>query len=251
MILLLFLVAAALTAPVTRYEQCHVRFANLDFLIGRRNEATSNAWNPDSITVHMFPGSDPNDIGSIAFVTATVSMLMRETAKLAAYNASHSFATALMDTGGSFPTLYSMAQCTPDLSPDDCFACLDDIVQNIPKNRGSRGGRILGLRCSIRYDSDVFYGGKAMWIFGSTLRDVTEILNIGKVQLQGTSELDLHEEEALVWTTEGKVSSELWFFDFAQIKEATSNFSEENKLGQGGFGPVYKALASVERWKMA
>jgi len=29
-------------------------------------------------------------------------------------------------------------------------------------------------------------------------------------------------------------------YNFSQIKEATGNFSSENKLGQGGFGPVYK-----------
>lgn len=29
-------------------------------------------------------------------------------------------------------------------------------------------------------------------------------------------------------------------YDFSQIKEATCNFSSENKLGQGGFGSVYK-----------
>lgn len=29
-------------------------------------------------------------------------------------------------------------------------------------------------------------------------------------------------------------------YDFSQIKEATQNFSRENKLGQGGFGAVYK-----------
>jgi len=29
-------------------------------------------------------------------------------------------------------------------------------------------------------------------------------------------------------------------FSYASIVEATNDFSSENKLGQGGFGPVYK-----------
>ncbi|KAG5564152.1 hypothetical protein RHGRI_000368 [Rhododendron griersonianum] len=35
-------------------------------------------------------------------------------------------------------------------------------------------------------------------------------------------------------------------FSFADIKAATRNFSHENKLGEGGYGPVYKAY---EFWK--
>lgn len=31
-------------------------------------------------------------------------------------------------------------------------------------------------------------------------------------------------------------------FSFAKIKAATNNFSSENKLGEGGFGPVYKVV---------
>jgi hypothetical protein len=31
-------------------------------------------------------------------------------------------------------------------------------------------------------------------------------------------------------------------FDFGTIRVATDNFSEANKLGQGGFGVVYKVI---------
>ncbi|KAA8525123.1 hypothetical protein F0562_007013 [Nyssa sinensis] len=34
---------------------------------------------------------------------------------------------------------------------------------------------------------------------------------------------------------------ELPLFSFASISAATTNFSEANKLGEGGLGPVYKA----------
>lgn len=32
------------------------------------------------------------------------------------------------------------------------------------------------------------------------------------------------------------------FFDLEIILEATHNFSDANKLGQGGYGPVYKVI---------
>lgn len=35
---------------------------------------------------------------------------------------------------------------------------------------------------------------------------------------------------------------DLPLFDFATILDATSNFSQSNKLGEGGFGPVYKGV---------
>lgn len=34
--------------------------------------------------------------------------------------------------------------------------------------------------------------------------------------------------------------SDLHLFNFNFVAVATNNFSEENRLGQGGFGPVYK-----------
>ncbi|PSR95651.1 G-type lectin S-receptor-like serine/threonine-protein kinase [Actinidia chinensis var. chinensis] len=39
-----------------------------------------------------------------------------------------------------------------------------------------------------------------------------------------------------------KEELELPLFELATITDATDNFSEENKLGEGGFGPVYKGI---------
>lgn len=41
-------------------------------------------------------------------------------------------------------------------------------------------------------------------------------------------------------TVAEKRDVELPLFSFKSVSAATENFSAENKLGQGGFGPVYK-----------
>jgi hypothetical protein len=40
---------------------------------------------------------------------------------------------------------------------------------------------------------------------------------------------------------------ELPIFDLATIANATHNFSNNNKLGEGGFGPVYKVNNNIIR----
>lgn len=42
--------------------------------------------------------------------------------------------------------------------------------------------------------------------------------------------------------TDYELSQELSFIDLATIVAATGNFFDGNKLGEGGFGPVYKVM---------
>ena len=51
--------------------------------------------------------------------------------------------------------------------------------------------------------------------------------------------MNVHQDEELELGIEER-NSVFTFFNFSQVLEATKNFSVENKLGHGGFGPVYK-----------
>jgi hypothetical protein len=64
-------------------------------------------------------------------------------------------------------------------------------------------------------------------------------LTLGNADLHNEAARNKTEENALVWRLEEK-SSEFTLFDFSEISHATCNFSNENLLGRGGFGPVYK-----------
>jgi hypothetical protein len=50
------------------------------------------------------------------------------------------------------------------------------------------------------------------------------------------------------YSTESNLDDvELPLFDFSTLAMATNNFSDENKLGQGGFGSVYKVIFFVNK----
>jgi hypothetical protein len=56
----------------------------------------------------------------------------------------------------------------------------------------------------------------------------------------GTSK-DNNSDDIIGGLSEVKLQ-ELLLFDFEKLATATNNFHLSNKLGQGGFGPVYKVL---------
>ena len=59
-------------------------------------------------------------------------------------------------------------------------------------------------------------------------------------ELAGNAIPSTVDDEGKKQNNDGKNSHELHVFSFESIYVATSNFSTENKLGEGGFGPVYK-----------
>ncbi|KAH9796481.1 cysteine-rich receptor-like protein kinase 10 [Citrus sinensis] len=156
----------------------------------------------------------------------------------------------------SFDTLQTTAHCIPDLSKSDCTVCLNSAVAQIPTcSKGKRGARIFCPSCSIRYE---------LWI------TIAEAASAIIVFLLSTSFLwciirrrnkRVREEKANIGAGEGRIGNDysydvllhgekqeesqafpLFPLDLIDIVKATQDFSQENKLGEGGFGPVYKGV---------
>ncbi|KAM3259441.1 hypothetical protein ACQJBY_050964 [Aegilops geniculata] len=91
-----------------------------------------------------------------------VAALVNATASSAAFNSS----TRLYASGQAdyfdkeLPRVYSWAQCTPDMSPARCWGCLVRLMRELPTFfTDGIGARVLGIRCSLRYETQPFFNG--------------------------------------------------------------------------------------------
>uniref|UniRef100_A0A453QDV2 Cysteine-rich receptor-like protein kinase 10 n=1 Tax=Aegilops tauschii subsp. strangulata TaxID=200361 RepID=A0A453QDV2_AEGTS len=192
----------------------------------------------------LFEAWNPGNISADATITAAdVHKLLTVTAQDSAADTARRYSTAVMD---AVPTLYSLAQCTPDLSAGDCLVCLQRLIGMVNATTSVRqGGRIFVLRCNIRFETFMFFDQPMRRINPSSITQAPPTEegseNVGSVRLRERRTNKLHGgDHELVWDMETGMLSGFSFFEFDQIQEATGNFSEENKLGEGGFGPVYK-----------
>ncbi|VAH71551.1 unnamed protein product [Triticum turgidum subsp. durum] len=194
--------------------------------------------------------------------------LLAKTAAMAATATPKLYATGVMDmkTVGTYPNVYSQLQCTPDLSADHCSACLGRLLRMVNSTMSLRmGGRMGVTRCFFRYEAFPLYGARPMLSLPSSppgpaptptkRRSMLWVIPVALVPLTAAALLFFicyrrrltrqrkgsRRAHSLEW--QGK-NSDFSLFEFEHLLEATRNFSEESKLGQGGFGAVYKGQLS-------
>ncbi|XP_026459558.1 cysteine-rich receptor-like protein kinase 10 [Papaver somniferum] len=176
-----------------------------------------------------------------------------------------------------FSKIYGMVQCTKDLSRDSCTSCLQDMISRIPSlYNGSRSGHIITQSCFIRYEDNMFYelqtppppppdtvpgsmsplpsdSGKEPLpgpepepsvnmvavavpvVVGVSLILLAACFYCSKRKKSVTSKSDIQGG-----TRDSMVNQDSLQFDLVTIRDATNEFSDANKLGEGGFGAVYK-----------
>ncbi|XVE87864.1 hypothetical protein DITRI_Ditri19aG0022500 [Diplodiscus trichospermus] len=254
------------------YDQCLLRYSNINFLGQVRLNPALLMWNTQN---QNSTSPDEGDIGTRGLFYRLVDQ---------APYAENMFDTDEMAVGNGAGHRYGLAQCSRDLDVSECSSCLRALLnetENCCIRR--RGWRILTSSCYIRYEMYRFYeqpspppagtptgtgkGGKStrntIIIVVSSLAGVFVAVLVGflyysslvrkrrqKVSGEGLSQEILLRSsrgskpadlmEAGFHLSDDDHSGEMHHFNLATIQAATNNFSWENRLGEGGFGPVYK-----------
>nr|GEX32589.1 putative receptor-like protein kinase At4g00960 [Tanacetum cinerariifolium] len=163
-----------------------------------------------------------------------------------------------------FTTIYGLIQCTPDLSKQNCNACLEDLISRIPSYIGRKdAGRILVPNCFLRYDSRLFFNESRPLVLSppspsspspslphgkkkNTMKTVTIVsvtmAFVGVIIIASLFILVRMKRKKKVKEFMDIVTAESFQYDFSTVQVATIDFSEDNKLGQGGFGAIYKGV---------
>ncbi|CAN6879349.1 unnamed protein product [Brassica oleracea] len=156
-----------------------------------------------------------------------------------------------------------LMQCTPDISSNDCSLCLETSVDYYKKlYHGKRGVIMLRPSCFFRWELYNFSGAF------DHINDPPPLSNSPSVpNLTDITKKDNNVSRGVIAAIvvvivviivliyvgmfmfkrrkkkqDIQLSTESVQFGFKTIEAATSNFSELNKLGAGGFGEVYKGI---------
>ncbi|CAL9001621.1 unnamed protein product [Prunus brigantina] len=237
------------------YEECMLRYANRS-IYGAMETAPLFPlwWDINNLSSSDVPG----------FVQEMRKLLKDLSGQAAANGSLRKFAVGTR-TAPNLQTIYGLAQCTPDLAEQTCSECLDSAMGNIPANCDRKQGcRVSNPSCTVRYGVNRFYdpttvvpvpsstntgGSKSnrsrtvIIIVVPIVVSVVLIVIFFCICLRVRRTKKKFEPRKLIPgsdDTDEIGSAESLQFDLATIRVSTDDFSEANKLGEGGFGFVYR-----------
>ncbi|XP_042434666.1 cold-responsive protein kinase 1-like [Zingiber officinale] len=156
--------------------------------------------------------------------------------------------------------VFAVAQCVETESEEGCEQCLAKAVGNVMQCLPNADGRALDVECFMRYSDESFFpanrtvdlspyltnSGRTKWsnkgaLIGGVAGGVGGLLLLlGVISLLSIRRSRDQRSPSEGDTLGGTKLQGSQNFRYRDLKNVTNNFSEKNKLGEGGFGDVYK-----------
>ncbi|XP_056848087.1 cysteine-rich receptor-like protein kinase 10 [Raphanus sativus] len=238
---------------VLYYDQCMVRYSNRNILSMVDTNGPLVLKNIKNVTSNQKDG----------FRDLVLSTLNQ--AAVEAASSSRKFDARKTNWTAS-QTLYGLVQCTPDLTREDCLSCLQQSINQLSIER--IGERVVLPSCSSRYELYLFYNESAAIMkpspppppqLSSTPQPDKGGISTGLVVaivvaivvavllfvagycfLKNVAKKAIHTSYA--FNGDNRTTADSLQIDYRSIQTATANFAENNKIGKGGFGEVYKGI---------
>ncbi|KAM7493120.1 hypothetical protein LguiB_027729 [Lonicera macranthoides] len=240
------------TSAVIWYDECMLRY----------NNSNSFATLVDKPKLCMINSVDTKEPARFRRV---LEETMDELAKMASTDSPNGqfvkrFATREVNFT-SLQRIYGLVQCTQDLSNVDCTRCIRIALRFVQRfSTTAVGGRASLPSCNIRYEIYRFYrqlappapssltrprGGKRKISPTTIIAIAISVAIFVLLFVIGLCYIVRKSKKSYDDVTEETDATEIsdvqsLQFDLGTIQVATNNFSNENKIGQGGFGIVYK-----------
>jgi hypothetical protein len=144
-------------AAVYYGDFCELAYSLEDILTGDGGVSTFVRWNTNSwgSSGNWSVNNITGDADDVILTVGRLRDLLVRTVRAASTATPRRFATGVMDSPKVF---YTLAQCTPDLSAGNCFACLNNLLGMLNSTTALRNGaRIYSVRCFFRYENYSFY----------------------------------------------------------------------------------------------
>ncbi|KAM0014802.1 putative protein kinase RLK-Pelle-DLSV family [Helianthus debilis subsp. tardiflorus] len=204
----------------------------------------------------------PND-STICGNTTRKSNLFQQSTRQAVANAvtgalrnSDYFVREQMLASGSNQSVYVLAQCWKTLSPSSCRACLENASLSISKCLPWSEGRVLNTGCFMRYSDTNFLNplpvsssssnkGRTVAIISSVVISVVVLTVALMIIIYIKNRRYITRKRRGSYDAEklAKILNDSSLnFKYSTVEKATGYWNESNKLGQGGFGTVYKGV---------